>query len=140
MENRPPQRVTLEMVSFFGIQEVEPDIHREKYQAQLQQKAEDWFITFQEEQGSTLMKISEGEVTVIRRGQVTMRQLFRPGTETSGTYISPAGKMLMETRTHEVVCENNREGRLAQIMWRYDLRLNGQEIGQNRVTCKIEFK
>ncbi|HBI02981.1 MAG TPA: hypothetical protein DDY49_03005 [Paenibacillaceae bacterium] len=137
MENRASQSVIMEMVSYFGIQEDEPESHREKYPAQLHQKGNHWFISFQEEQGPSLLKISENEITVIRRGQVTMRQPFRTGVLTSGTYINPTGKMFMETHTHEIICEKDTQGEFLGVMWRYDLRLNGQEVGQNRVTCYI---
>lgn len=135
--NRTPQSVILKMVSDFAIQDDERSSHQEEYQAQLQQKGSHWYITFQEEQGTSLLKIADQEVTVIRRGQVTMRQPFRTGVVTSGTYINPTGKMYMETHTHEVVCETDNQGQFRGVMWRYDLRLNGQEVGQNRVTCKI---
>lgn len=137
MEKRTPQSVILEMISDFGIQEDQPESHQEEHRAKLHQKGNHWFISFQEEQGTSLLKITEKEITVIRRGQVTMRQPFRTGVVTSGTYINPTGKMHMETLTHEIVCEIDAQGQFLGAMWRYDLCLNGQEVGQNRVTCNI---
>jgi uncharacterized beta-barrel protein YwiB (DUF1934 family) len=129
VEQSPSRRVILEMNSDFGTQE--------QHRAQLVQKGKHWFISFQDEQGSSLLKIGEEEITVIRRGQVTMRQSFRKGVLTSGTFTNPAGKMVMETHTHEIVFEMDSHGQFRGAMWRYDLRLNGQEIGQNRITCTI---
>lgn len=137
MENRTPQSIILEMVSDFGIQDDEQSSHQEEHQAQLHQKGNHWFISFQEEQGTSLLKITNQEIMVIRRGQVSMRQPFRTGVVTKGTYINPAGNMHMETYTHEIVCETDNQGHFLRAMWRYDLRLNEQEVGQNRVTCKI---
>jgi uncharacterized beta-barrel protein YwiB (DUF1934 family) len=125
------------MVSDFGIQENEWSSHQEQHQAQLLKKGNHWYISFQEEQGISLLKVSEKEITVIRRGQVAMRQPFRSGVVTSGTYSNLAGKMHMETHTFEIVCEIDSQGQFLGAMWRYDLRLNGQDVGQNRVTCTI---
>lgn len=137
MENRPKQAIQMEMVSFFGIQDADPEMKQEQYRAELRKKEDSWYITFKEETGSSLLKVSEEEVTVIRWGEITMRQPFRPGQETSGTYIGPAGKWLMETLTHELLLAKNSLGELIGVMWTYDLRLNGQEIGQNRVACHL---
>ncbi|MBO8172058.1 MAG: DUF1934 domain-containing protein [Bacillaceae bacterium] len=94
---------------------------------------------------TTMMKIEPDKITLIRRGDVTMRHEYEKGRRTRGTYRSPYGTMLMETDTRELRVKKRRSSPnpetsslLAAWEWDYELFLDDNRVGA--YTMKVELK
>lgn len=122
-----------------------PDKEIERHQTESSGKAwlnrEWWVVRFVEQEGSrkigmTTIKAADERVTVIRRGAVTMRQVFDIGKQTSGMYSHPYGRMEMLTRTDAVRRRELEDEWIVQ--WRYRLNMNGVETGAYHMTLTIK--
>ncbi|WP_088036748.1 DUF1934 domain-containing protein [Evansella clarkii] len=114
-----------------------------KAEGLLFQKGASVFLRFQEpdeEAGKTVqtIKIKNEEMSVIRKGAVTMNQRFIQGAETEGMYHSPYGPMEMITKTKEVYYNWNSTSKTGKLRLRYNLRLQGGNAGDYdmRVTIR----
>ncbi|WP_054951157.1 DUF1934 domain-containing protein [Numidum massiliense] len=93
----------------------------------------------------TTVKVKADELLVIRRGAVAMRQLFRPGVETSGSYVTPYGAMHMVTATEHLAqkttapeeSDSTAKGNW-YVAWRYRLTLNGADAGTFAMTLTVQ--
>jgi len=137
----PVQEVNIELTSKFAIKIAPPDIHKAAYSGQLHFMNGTWYIKYveQEEEGQTnaTVKVKEDEIVVIRNGVVSMRQSYRPGVKTSGSYTSAAGVMQMDTDTKDMRLHYDEDGYLSEAVWVYDLYLNEQKIGRYTVQCRL---
>lgn len=100
-----------------------------------------WVVCFSErteerESATTTVKVGKNCLTVIRRGYVTMRQVFHPKKETKGLYTHPYGAMEMVTETEHFHRSAGPEG--WQVEWSYRLRLNGVEAGTFHMNLTIK--
>nr|WP_275899604.1 DUF1934 domain-containing protein [Bacillus piscicola] len=87
---------------------------------------------------STLLKIGEQEVTVLRSGAVEMRQLYQYGNITEGSYQTPYGTFKTEADTDQVAVMWSASGKTGRIQFGYDLTLQGTVAGRYDVTISIE--
>ena len=121
----------------------------EKDQVQLQARGELYkknnttYVKFTEDledigKVSTLLKVGEQEITVIRSGAVEMRQLYQYGEKTEGSYETPYGKLKTEADTDQVAVMWSDSGRTGRIQFGYDLTLQGTVAGRYDVTISIE--
>lgn len=100
-----------------------------------------WVVRFAEQMdgqqtGTTTVKAGDEQLTIIRRGEVTMRQRFEPGEETVGLYGHPYGRMEMATKTEFLrrrVCRDR-----WQVEWHYQLRMNGVPSGTFHMNLVID--
>ncbi|RSL30472.1 DUF1934 family protein [Salibacterium salarium] len=121
----------------------------EKDQVNLQAKGDVYqknnytYVNFKEDlddigQVSTVLKIGERELTVIRSGPVSMRQRYLSGERTEGTYETPYGKLITEAETDQVAVMWSDSGSTGRIQFGYDLTLQGSVAGRYDVTISIE--
>ncbi|MFA9559911.1 DUF1934 domain-containing protein [Evansella sp. AB-rgal1] len=118
---------------------------------QFYEKGDTTFIRFQEPPLETntadnsdepitmqTLKIQKDEMTVLRKGAISMSQRFLPGVTTEGVYQSSFGHMPMTTKTKEVTFQWNKIKREGSLVLRYSLHLQGAKAGEYdmRVTIK----
>ncbi|NSL52993.1 DUF1934 domain-containing protein [Calidifontibacillus erzurumensis] len=87
---------------------------------------------------SNVIKIKNEEVTIIRTGAVSMRQTYKKGEITSGSYHTPYGRFEMVAKTEHVDFTNKPQSRKAQLLLTYQLKMQGEWIGRHRLTFMIE--
>ncbi|WP_102348200.1 DUF1934 domain-containing protein [Bacillus sp. Marseille-P3661] len=87
---------------------------------------------------STIVKIKENEVTIVRSGGVSMRQTFRKGATTSGTYQSPYGTLEMVTKTEHIDYTYRTNSKKAKLNLTYQLEMQGESVGRHRLTFLIK--
>lgn len=123
------------------------DMMEQQYLGRWMKKGNAWYLQYQEsaeEMGDTasIIKVEPGKLTVIRRGDVSMRQEYREGVCTRGTYGGPFGSMLMETDTKRLAFDcRNEDGVAAAVAvldWVYVLYLNENRVGTYHT--RIELK
>ncbi|WP_110112658.1 DUF1934 domain-containing protein [Bacillus sp. CGMCC 1.16541] len=103
-------------------------------------KGETIYLLYKEKQEvgeiQTIVKVAQEEVSVTRSGAVKMKQVFRKKESLGSTYISPFGRMDMETLAHNIEYKQmNKKGRLFMT---YDLHMQGDYAGKYALT--ITFK
>ncbi|WP_181315299.1 DUF1934 domain-containing protein [Salsuginibacillus halophilus] len=86
---------------------------------------------------NTVLKVGEHELTVIRKGAVSMRQQFQQGETTEGSYETPYGLMKTEARTHHVTSDWSGP-QVHSIQFQYQMRVQGTEAGTYDVKISIE--
>ncbi|ADU32351.1 DUF1934 domain-containing protein [Evansella cellulosilytica] len=84
------------------------------------------------------VKIQNGEVTVIRKGAVTMNQRFIPGIETEGMYHSKFGSLLMITKTNKADFQWDDVNSEGQLHLTYTLTLQGAKAGDYEMRVSIK--
>ena len=84
---------------------------------------------------TTLLKVYEDAIVLVRMGKVDQRQEFRPGAFTMSTYITPYGALEMGVGTKAVTIDLA-EG-IGQIMITYDLEIEGQWQSLNKLAIHI---
>jgi uncharacterized beta-barrel protein YwiB (DUF1934 family) len=87
---------------------------------------------------SNVIKIKGDEVSIMRSGGVSMRQTYKKGATTSGSYQSPYGMMEMVAKTENVDFTNRNESKKAQLILSYQLQMQGEWVGRHRLTFMIE--
>ncbi len=86
----------------------------------------------------TVVKIKNEEVLILRSDAVTMRQLFRKGEATQGTYQSQIGTMGMLTNTNNIEYIFYKNSHKGKLFLTYTLALQGEQSGRYSIT--ITFK
>ena len=84
---------------------------------------------------TTLLKVYEDAIVLVRMGKVDQRQEFRRGEFTMSTYITPYGALEMGVGTKAVTIDLA-EG-IGQIMITYDLEIEGQWQSLNKLAIHI---
>ncbi|MCE7792427.1 DUF1934 domain-containing protein [Salipaludibacillus sp. CUR1] len=84
------------------------------------------------------VKLHRGQMSVQRKGAITMNQRFIPGRETEGMYHSPYGPMDMRTDTSEVDYEWDSQALEGFIDLRYALVMQGSKTGNYHMHVKIK--
>ena len=87
---------------------------------------------------SNVIKIKDGEDSIMRSGGVSMRQTYRKGAITSGSYQSPYGMMEMVAKTENIDFTNRTDSRKAKLILSYQLQMQGEWVGRHRLTFMIE--
>lgn len=87
---------------------------------------------------SNIIKIKGDEVSIIRSGGVSMRQTYKRGATTSGSYQSPYGMMEMVAKTENVDFTNRTESKKAKLILSYQLQMQGEWVGRHRLTFMID--
>ncbi|PYZ91590.1 hypothetical protein CR194_18315 [Salipaludibacillus keqinensis] len=121
------------------------EIHTMEATGNLYQRGELTVLRFSEpkeenDEASTTqtVKLNRGEMSVQRKGAITMNQRFVPGIETEGMYHSQFGPMSMLTDTSEVNYNWDKEAREGWIALRYTLVLQGSQTGNYDMYVKIK--
>lgn len=87
---------------------------------------------------SNVIKIKGDEVSIMRSGGISMRQTYKKGTTTSGSYQSPYGMMEMVAKTENVDFTNRTESKKAKLILSYQLQMQGEWVGRHRLTFMID--
>ncbi|WP_257347513.1 DUF1934 domain-containing protein [Pseudalkalibacillus decolorationis] len=87
---------------------------------------------------NTTIKITNDDATIIRRGAVSMRQQFIPGTLTAGTYGSVYGpiQIAMDTKTMEF--DWNERTKRGSLSLEYDVLFEGEKTGRHQLSIKLK--
>ena len=99
------------------------------------------YITYDESQltglegTTTLLKVRENHVVLVRMGVIEQRQEFRLGERNSSTYITPYGTMEMSVTTREMTIDFVRGSGLIAIT--YELEIEGKWQSTNRLAITI---
>lgn len=109
----------------------------------LYHKDDAMILTYEEEMPEagrvkTTVKMKESEVVIIRSGAVSMRQVFRKGASTTGSYRTPYGTMEMETTTENIQSDWRDATEKGKLFLTYLLKIQGEETGRHCVT--VMFK
>ncbi len=104
-------------------------------------KENGWYVTFSEMlEGigdvQTVVRIGEGDVTLIRQGHLQMKQQFLKRQSSRSTYISPHGTFQMETHTRTLKITRDAD-RPKAVYAEYQLWLNGQYVGEFTLTFDL---
>ncbi|MFV8826284.1 DUF1934 domain-containing protein [Alkalihalobacterium sp. APHAB7] len=86
----------------------------------------------------TTVKIGEQEATIIRNGDLSMRQIYTVGEKTEGTYRSPFGSWHTSAKTHLCHYEWPASRSSGKLQLKYDYFLQDEPSGTFDVTIKIE--
>ena len=84
---------------------------------------------------TTLLKVYEDAIVLVRMGKVDQRQEFRRGELTMSTYITPYGALELGVSTKTVMIDLA-EG-IGQITITYDLEIEGQWQSFNKLAIHI---
>lgn len=84
----------------------------------------------------TLLKLSPGELRIIRQGDVQAEQTFVPGEKRIGFYQTAQGRMELDIQTHEFRSESGQGSRT--LTWSYDLYAAGDHAGRYRIKLSIQ--
>ncbi len=89
------------------------------------------------EKVGTTIKILADEITIIRKGAVSMRQRFSPGTEKEGTYESPYGPIPISTKTDKIDFDWNEKVQTGYLSMDYQVLFQGEEAGYHHMLIKL---
>ncbi|TLS36681.1 DUF1934 domain-containing protein [Pseudalkalibacillus caeni] len=87
---------------------------------------------------SNVVKITGTQVTVIRRGAVSMRQTFEQGKTTESVYQSPFGALQMEAKTTQVSFEWDEQNRSGKLSLDYQLSLQQEQPRHHQMTFTLK--
>ncbi|EKN62973.1 DUF1934 domain-containing protein [Schinkia azotoformans] len=87
---------------------------------------------------SNVIKVKGDEVLIMRSGGVSMRQTYKKGATTFGSYQSPYGMMEMVAKTENIDFTNRIDSRKAKLILSYQLQMQGEWVGRHRLTFMIE--
>ncbi|WP_302488667.1 DUF1934 domain-containing protein [uncultured Mitsuokella sp.] len=85
---------------------------------------------------STVLKIDDGHMTLLRRGVLEQEQRFETGREHTSIYRTPYGNIDLAVRTEELQVDY---GEIAgRVDIRYGLLVNGAFQSQNQLHIEVE--
>ncbi|NHN31980.1 DUF1934 domain-containing protein [Paenibacillus agricola] len=84
---------------------------------------------------TTLIKLEDGLVRIIRQGSVRSEQTFKAGQRLKGYYDAPQGKLELETDTEQLTLEL--EQGLGTVEWSYSLFVMGEKAGDYRLRLTV---
>lgn len=84
----------------------------------------------------TTVKISDGELKLIRHGGIESEQTFQTGRRLPGFYRSPYTQFNLSTDTREL--EITRNGRTLEVSWNYDLYVYEDLSGKFAISLHIQ--
>ena len=99
------------------------------------------YITYDEskltglEGTTTLLKLYDGYVVLVRMGNIEQRQEFRKGERSSCTYVTPYGAMEMSVATSDVAVAFAKGSGRVDIA--YELEIQGRWQSSNRLAITI---
>ncbi|OCA81094.1 DUF1934 domain-containing protein [Pradoshia sp. D12] len=87
---------------------------------------------------NTTVKYDGDEMLIIRSGAVKMRQLYKIGTETSGSYESIHGTLDLTTRTNKLEHTVHPETKEEIFHVSYNLFLQQENVGNYSLTLTVK--
>ncbi|MDX8361031.1 MULTISPECIES: DUF1934 domain-containing protein [Bacillaceae] len=106
-------------------------------------KGKTTYLSFNESEApheiKTIVKINEhGDVLIMRKGAVSMKQYFQQHKETYGKYRNEIGLFEMVTTTEQIKYEWTEDKKSGYLLLTYLLRIQGELAGRYNVT--IQFR
>lgn len=86
----------------------------------------------------TLVKVEANKATIQRSGALNMRQQFVMNEKTESFYLTPYGRLMMETKTKTLQFSWNKLKRVGLIHVSYDLWMQHEYTGRYDVTIQME--
>ncbi|MCF6094098.1 DUF1934 domain-containing protein [Microaerobacter geothermalis] len=114
--------------------------NEQKIEGWLIQKAHSVYIRYPEKEmgeTTTIIKLEEGKVTIIRMGEIKMKQIFQEGLESISYYETAYGIIELLVYTHFLRIEQQNRNHW-KVFLDYDVSLN--EGMKERKTIYIEVK
>ncbi len=113
------------------------------YEGKGVKKESGYFISYKEEvegvgEVSTILKMEEQTVALIRQGKLQSKQEFQKGKSNESAYTSPYGTMRMETYTRKLTI-NRTEGRPDSLAISYQLWLQEQYVGEFELRLELDW-
>lgn len=116
----------------------EPEVIKQQLRGTWEQNGDEWKLRYKEnketaEEISTLVRSRPDELIIIRRGDISYKQIYRLGKTTESQLQTPAGRMETQVSTHQyqrMIQENH-----GKIEFAFDLTMNRQQLG----TYKLEI-
>jgi len=121
----------------------ETETNTYSYQGRAVAKGSAYYFTYKEElegagEVSTILKVEDLKVSLIRQGSVQMKQQFEKGKSYESTYTGSFGMMRMETHTRQLrITQAN--GRPDLLAVNYQLWMGEQYIGEFDLELKINW-
>lgn len=84
---------------------------------------------------STMLKIYQQHVVLVRMGNVQYQQQFRLGEKSHSSYVTPYATMEMGILTQSI--EQNLSNSVGDIYIRYELEINGQWQSTNTLSINV---
>ncbi|MBB6670574.1 DUF1934 domain-containing protein [Cohnella nanjingensis] len=81
------------------------------------------------------VSVLKGDVRVVRQGELGVEQTFRLGAAAQGAIHTPQGSLPVEAFTHELQAELTDAG--GTLAWRYDMRMEDQDMGHFEIGLDI---
>ena len=107
--------------------EQEPDCIELVSAGTFEQTAEGYTITYQEseltglEGTTTVLQVAEGQVTLLRQGEVNSVMVFEEGRQHVSVYETPAGTLAITINTRRLRSELDGQGRDIEIQYTIDV-------------------
>lgn len=135
--------VQIEMTSRIE-REKEPDeVTKQALKGQLIQKGTSFYLSYVEKnaemgESTHVIKASQDQALIMRKGAASMRLPLTKGEETSGTYQSPAGPFQMLAKMEG--CNFNWNGEKGILSIVYELNLQNQYVGRFTLEFKLKAR
>ncbi|MNO30428.1 putative beta-barrel protein YwiB [compost metagenome] len=84
----------------------------------------------------TMVKVTGGEIKIMRHGEVESEQTFQEGRKLPGFYHSPFTKFHLSTDTRRLSAAM--DGMFGEIVWEYDLYVYDELSGHFAISMLIE--
>ncbi|RKL67961.1 hypothetical protein CR203_05505 [Salipaludibacillus neizhouensis] len=121
------------------------EVHQMAAEGQLFQRGQQTVLRFNEpkeeekdKQTVQTVKLHKGEMSVLRKGGISMNQRFIPGQKTEGIYHSPFGPMSMSTDTKEFDYHWDEQELEGYIDLRYKLIMQSSNTGNYHMHVSIK--
>lgn len=110
----------------------EPEIYELWASGLLFEKGTHSYLKYEEVQEEqtikTTVKMGSREALILRSGGVNMRLPFLLHTDQIGSYESEYGSLMVNTKTRDIVFENNKQD--GHFIVQYELMMSGQSVGE----------
>lgn len=109
-------------------------------QGDLYQKGDHYYLRYDESDPDlrgtvTTVRLERERIRIVRSGAVRSEQDFVVGKPCPGVYVTPQGRMGLETLTHTLNYDWN-EG-IGTVEWSYDLHVMGEAAGTYQLRFHI---
>lgn len=118
--------------------------HKQQIEARVYQKANALYIRYAEkvedvEPVSTVVKVEDEQVTIIRQGAIKMNHVYRLGETTTSIYYTPHGSLEMEVQTTKLNFRPMIDSNQGQLSLEYALSLQHEFVGHFTLEIRMNM-
>ncbi len=133
----PLQPIQVSILSKIATEDGDEQTIEQELEGRFKERDDHWLLKYTEKPGTseqvqTTVKAYEKEVTVIRQGEISYRQRYRPEEITTCVVTTPGGNMDMEVNTLDYSREQTGDGGLIRFTFR--LRMGGENMGRYQLS------